>query len=102
VRQNLDFSFITNILTSALVERIGEAEPETKILTIADLASLLNRFERTLIRQLKANNTTFRQIKDEMLREYASDLLIKGTPSIFDIAVKLGYENPCNFTRACK
>ena len=99
--QNPDFSYITNILTSALVERIGEAEPEIKIPTIADLANLLNRSERTLIRKLKANNTTFRLIKDEMLREYASDLLIKGTHSKSDIAVKLGYEKPGNFTRAC-
>ena len=102
VRQNPDFSYITSILTSALVDRIGEAEPETKIPTITDLAQLLNRSERTLIRQLKANNTSFRHIKDEMLREYASDLLIKGAHSIADIAVKLGYENPGNFTRACK
>ena len=30
-----------------------------------------------------------------------SDLLIKGTHPKSDIAVKLGYEKPGNFTRAC-
>lgn len=102
VQQNPDFAYITSLLSSALMKRLGEEEPMTTLPMTEDLARHLNMSPRTLIRKLKSNNTTVREIKDALLRDYMVDMLNRGVYSVTDIAIKLGYENPGNFTRACK
>ena len=102
VQQNPDFDYVTSLLSSALIKRLGEKEPMTTLPTTEGLAKHLNMSPRTLIRRLKSNSTTVREIKDALLRDYMLDMLSRGIYSVTDIAVKLGYENPGNFTRACK
>jgi AraC-like DNA-binding protein len=102
VQQNPDFSYVTSLLSSALIKRLGEVEPMTRLPTTEDLARHLNMSPRTLIRRLKSNHTTLREIKDALVRDYMQDMLSRGIYSVTDIAIKLGYENPGNFTRACK
>jgi len=102
VRENPDFAYITSLLSSALIKRMSEPEPATVLPMTEDLARQLNMSPRTLMRRLKVNGTSMREIKDALVREYALDMLARGVLSVSDIAMKLGYDNPGNFTRACK
>jgi len=102
VQQNPDFAYVTSLMSSALIKRLAEAEPTTTLPNTGELAQCLRMSSRTLIRRLKLNGTSVREIKDALVRDYMLDMLDRGVYSITDIAVKLGYENPGNFTRACK
>ena len=102
VQQNPDFAYVTNLVSSSLTKRLAEVEPTTTIPNTADLASYLRMSPRTLIRRLRRNGTSVREIKDALVSDYMLDMLNRGVYSIKDIAEKLGYENPGNFTRACK
>ncbi len=56
--------------------------------------------DRTLKRQLKAHNFTYRSFVDELKRERARELLENRMLSIQEIAQRLGYADPANFHRA--
>jgi AraC-like DNA-binding protein len=54
----------------------------------------------TLQRILKASNTTYQEILDEVRHDMARDLLEKTPVPVTDIASGLGYDHPGNFSRA--
>ncbi|MDF1630412.1 MAG: AraC family transcriptional regulator ligand-binding domain-containing protein [Alcanivoracaceae bacterium] len=65
-----------------------------------EVAATLGISERTLRRQLSVDQTSFRQLLDEVLAEKAKKLLGGGTLSVDAVARRLGYAEPASFIRA--
>lgn len=68
--------------------------------TQSDLARALGLHERTLQRRLKAEDTSFEDIRDDVRRELAQNYLAQRTIPLSQIAEILGYAEPSAFTRA--
>lgn len=65
-----------------------------------DVAARLNMSPRTLRRRLADEGTNFRRIIDDIRQRDALYLLKHSNLEIQQIAEKLGYQDPANFTRA--
>ncbi|MCA8883217.1 MAG: AraC family transcriptional regulator ligand-binding domain-containing protein [Rhodobacteraceae bacterium] len=68
--------------------------------TIDTIAARLAVGTRTLERQLRAEGTSFRDLKQHFLRERAMALLATGDWSVTAVAKALGYSEPNSFSRA--
>ncbi len=66
------------------------------------LAGFFNLTARTFQRRLVAENTTFRQITDDLKRDISSLLILHDRFSIADIASVLGYSEPAAFIHSFK
>lgn len=66
------------------------------------VASQLNLSERSLRRQLHSEQTSFRQLLEEVRQALAEELLATGGLSLEDIASRLGYGESSNFIHAFK
>jgi len=79
----------------ALVVQLGGGEP-----TKTETARLLAMTERTLLRRLQEENTTFQEVLDHLREEKAYDHLRQADLTIDAIAVKLGFSTSSTFSRA--
>ena len=70
--------------------------------TIGKVARHLAMSERTLRRRLAEEDTTFRDLTDEVHRMLAEELLATGALSVEDIAQRLGYAEATSFIAAFK
>lgn len=70
--------------------------------TIAAVARHLAMSERTLRRRLAEENTTFRELAEEVHRVLAEELLATGALSVEDVALRLGYAEATSFIAAFK
>ena len=70
--------------------------------TIEDVARKMNVSERTLQLKLKAENTSFREISDEVRRDIAIHHLKKGILNVSEIAYLLGFSEVSSFSSAFK
>jgi AraC-like DNA-binding protein len=68
--------------------------------TIASVARQLAMSERTLRRRLAEENTTFRDLVEEVHRVLAEELLATGALSVDDVALRLGYAEATSFIAA--
>ncbi len=64
------------------------------------VAHALGMSERTLQRRLREENTSYRQILDDVRRELAIRYLSSGSRSVNEITYLLGFAEPSSFTRA--
>ncbi len=78
-----------------LVERLGQT-----VLTIDAVATTLAVSRRTLTRRLAEEGASFRQILDEVRRDFARALLQDRSLSVGDIAFFLQYSEPAVFHRS--
>jgi AraC-like DNA-binding protein len=69
-------------------------------LSLPQLAERLNLSRRTLIRRLAAAGTTFGELLDAHRMERAQTLLGDPRFPVSEIAYRVGYSDPANFTRA--
>jgi AraC-like DNA-binding protein len=79
----------------ALVVQLGEVEP-----TKTETARLLVMTERTLLRRLQEENTTFQEVLDHLREEKAYDYLRLHDLTIDTIAMRLGFSTSSTFSRA--
>lgn len=70
--------------------------------TIAGVAKDLAMSERTLRRRLAEEDTTFRDLLEEVRRVLAEELLATGALSVADVALRLGYAEAPSFIAAFK
>lgn len=70
--------------------------------SIEDVARKMNVSERTLQLKLKAENTSFREISDEVRRDIAIHHLKKGILNVSEIAYLLGFSEVSSFSSAFK
>lgn len=81
-------------------ERLASIDGEPH--TIAAVARQLAMSERTLRRRLAEENTTFRELVEEVHRVLAEELLATGALSVDDVALRLGYAEATSFIAAFK
>ncbi|BCO29626.1 HTH-type transcriptional regulator [Rhodoferax lithotrophicus] len=67
-----------------------------------DLAAVLNLSARTLHRQLKEEGASLQNLKDEVRKQRAQDLLLRTTRPIKQVADAAGFQNEKSFMRAFK
>lgn len=67
---------------------------------MARVAELMNMSLRTLHRRLEAEQTSFRNLLDEVRAALAQELLASGRLGIAHVADRLGYAEPASFLRA--
>ena len=96
------FNAVKTKLSVAYKTRIGELTPATIIPDAAAVASELGMSKRTLMRKLSECDTTFQNIRDELLREQIQFLIEEGKLSLAEMSHRLGYQDAGNFSRACK
>lgn len=83
-----------------LAARIRAALDADPAVGLPDVAKKLKLSTRTLKRRLADQHTTFSAIRDDLRRQRALLLVDNRTLSISEIAIKLGYTELPNFTRA--
>lgn len=64
------------------------------------VASIMVMGRRTLSRKLSKERTSFQKIKTKVRRDLAKKYLLNSDISISGIASKVGFSEPCDFTRA--
>lgn len=83
------------------IQRMMLSQPPGS-LSEEDAAAALFVSKRTLARRLRKEGTSFRQIRDEILSQQASDYLRTSQMSVDAIAALLHYHDSANFRRAFK
>ena len=67
---------------------------------LGSIAEGLHLSERTLTRRLSGEGTSYRQVKNEVLRYWAQQYLLHTNHSVESVAASLGYQDAANFRRA--
>ncbi|HEX4856320.1 MAG TPA: helix-turn-helix domain-containing protein [Limnobacter sp.] len=75
---------------------------EGRMPTLEETAAGENLTERTFMRHLQAEGTSFQQLLDEVRQEKACWMLENSDIAVENIACLLGYEDPSNFSRTFK
>lgn len=87
--------------TAALVEElITSAGPGGR--SLEEVAARLAVSTRTLNRRLKDAGTSYRELREAHRRKHALDLLSNISLTAAEVAYRLGYEDPSNFSKACQ
>lgn len=69
-------------------------------MNIQETAEALNMSSRTLCRKLEAEHTSFKQVRDELRRDLAIELLSNSNASMLEVAQELGFGEVSSFHRA--
>ena len=88
----------TGIYSQHVLSRLRSHEPPLPGLQA--IASDLHVSERTLNRRLQSEGTSFRELRRELIHEWARQHLMETEASVESIAITLGYQDPANFRRA--
>ncbi|MNL65735.1 HTH-type transcriptional regulator VirS [compost metagenome] len=67
-----------------------------------DLALVLRMSNSTLQRRLQAEGTHYQNLKDDLRRDMAIDLLSRGDMTVTDVAAETGFQETSAFHRAFK
>lgn len=84
------------------VSRVRDAvrDEDGAFRSVAEVAKVMRVSERTLKRRLAAFGTSYSEILDEHRRDEALLLLASPDVSVDEVALRLGYSDAANFTRA--
>ena len=85
---------------SSRVRRMVEHRPTPDLLTVEDVAKPLNVSAQHLRRLLREEGTTFREIKEDVLRDAAIAALASGRESTEELSDRLEFSEPSAFRRA--
>jgi AraC-like DNA-binding protein len=89
---------VQNLLASHFDRvRSGDSMPPP---SLEDVAGQLHTTPRTLIRRLKRQESSYRELLDTARMECADSLLQQAQLTVADVGEKLGYSDPANFGRA--
>jgi len=86
--------------TSSRVRRMIERRNAPDLLTVEDVARPLNVSAQHLRRLLRDEGTTFREIKEDVLRDTAIAALVNGRETTEELSDRLGFSEPSAFRRA--
>jgi AraC-like DNA-binding protein len=87
-------------LSARVVAQLRQGKEEGGYASLEDVAARLKLSTRTLKRRLAEGGTSFSQLLRETRTGDARDFLVRTELSVQDIAARLGYQNPANFSRA--
>ena len=68
--------------------------------TLEQVADAMHLTSRTLIRKLQREHTTYKDVLENLRRDYAERLLRDASLNVADVAEILGYREAANFSRA--
>jgi AraC-like DNA-binding protein len=85
--------------TSSRVRKLIERRAVDTV-TVEDVARRLNVSAQHLRRLLRDEKTTFRHIKEEVLRDEAIASLVRGLETTMELSDRLGFSEPSAFRRA--
>ena len=85
--------------TASRVRKLIERRAVESV-AVEDVARTLNVSAQHLRRLLRAEGITFRQIRDDVLRDEAIAALVRGTESIDEVSTRLGFSESSAFRRA--
>ena len=88
-----------NPTTSSRVRKIIERRSGEAV-TVEDIAKRLTVSAQHLRRLLRDEGTSFREIKEEILRDEAIASLVRGGETVEDLSDRLGFSEPSAFRRA--
>jgi len=83
-----------------MVEHAIREHAASEIPSSDEVAQRLAISPQTLRRRLADDGTSFRRVRDDVLRDTAVTSLVGGEESIADLAIRLGFSEPSAFTRA--
>ena len=86
--------------TSSRVRKAIERRSDTETVTADDVARRLNISAQHLRRLLRDEGTSFRHIKEAILRDEAIAALVRGRETIEELSDRLGFSEPSAFRRA--
>jgi AraC-like DNA-binding protein len=86
--------------TSARVRKMIERRKADEAVTVDDIAKRLSVSAQHLRRLLREEGTSFREIREEILRDEAIASLVRGGESVEDLSDRLGFSEPSAFRRA--
>jgi AraC-like DNA-binding protein len=86
--------------TSSRVRRMIERRKADEAVTVDDVAKRLTISAQHLRRLLRDEGTSFRGIKEEILRDEAIASLVRGGETVEEISERLGFSEPSAFRRA--
>lgn len=89
-----------NPTTSSRVRKIIERGHGEEALTVDDVAQRLSVSAQHLRRLLREEGCSFREIKEEILRDEAIASLVRGGESVEKLSDRLGFSEPSAFRRA--
>lgn len=93
-RYRADYSLSSEV-KKLIVKNLHES-----VLSIAEAAKVFSMTKRTLTRKLKAEGTSFQQLKDIVRRDQAIAMLTKREEPISRISDVIGFSEPAVFSRA--
>lgn len=99
---NLLVKYRNDASLSAQVRRRLRRLPPADWPDLAQLASSLRYSSATLQRKLRDEELSYKQLKDELRRDLAVDLLSYTTQPSAEVAARLGFSEPSTFHRAFK
>ena len=70
--------------------------------SLDDLAQMFNVSSRTMIRHFQAEGTNYRELRDRVHKDLATDSLRNTDNSVESIAMEIGYQDTASFRRAFK
>jgi AraC-like DNA-binding protein len=94
---------LQSLLGKGLVDelrRIVQSTVSSPPSNVSRVAQLLGMHERTLNRRLQAENTSFRQVRDEVLHDMSRQMLGNTSMRVADVAATLGYSEASAFIHA--
>ena len=86
--------------TSSRVRKAIERRSAAEAVTADDVATQLNISAQHLRRLLRDEGTSFRHIKEAILRDEAIAALVRGRETIEELSDRLGFSEPSAFRRA--
>lgn len=87
-------------LAVRVLAELRRSEDQAGYPSLAEVAARLFLSTRTLKRRLQQQGTSFLRLLNETRKDDACELLARTDLSVQEIATRLGYENPANFSRA--
>ncbi|MCB1749910.1 MAG: AraC family transcriptional regulator ligand-binding domain-containing protein [Gammaproteobacteria bacterium] len=88
---------VREVLADALAQPAPAGLP-----TLQQVAARLHCSSRTVIRRLRAADTSFQAVAEEMLKDRAATLLDDPRNRVQDVAARLGYADSASFRKAFK
>lgn len=89
-------SHLRSYFEAQIAQRNEPSAPPTQ----EHIAGLMHLTTRTLIRRLKREGSAYKDVLEELRKEYAQALLANARLTVADVGELLGYREPANFGRA--
>ncbi len=101
LEQHLELIDNTHQQMAVIIKIMISASPG-RIPSLQDVSSAFHISSRTLNRRFKAMGSNFKTVVNEVRKELAIEYLATGNIPVEEIAFRLGYSDPSNFSKAFK